>query len=200
MSDVFWADVPGYEGNYKVSSDGRVFSVPRRIYMKDGRSRTIRGGILKPGKAGRGYLVVGLGERHKEYVHRLVAMAFLGNPGAGYEVNHKDENKRNNCATNLEWVTGAQNRSYGTRNIRCAAASAKRARSIIAIQDGAVVKEFPSVRAAGRDGYARYYISRCCKGRQDKYRGFVWRYKDDGHDTGRRGYSTAVLEATEKWA
>lgn len=48
-------------------------------------------------------------------VHRLVADAFIPNPEGKSTVNHKDENKENNCADNLEWMTFAENTQYGTR-------------------------------------------------------------------------------------
>ena len=42
-------------------------------------------------------------------VHRIVAEVFVPNPYGYSEVNHKDGNKKNNCATNLEWVTHKRN-------------------------------------------------------------------------------------------
>lgn len=49
----------------------------------------------------------------KLYVHRLVAQAFI--PGdASLEINHKDGDKTNNRANNLEWVTRSQNQIHST--------------------------------------------------------------------------------------
>lgn len=56
------------------------------------------------------------------YIHRLVAILFVDNPLCVNEVNHKDENKLNNRADNLEWCTHRYNCNYGTRNQRSAAA------------------------------------------------------------------------------
>lgn len=72
---------------------------------------------------GKGYKVVSLkikGERKwkKAYLHRLVALAYIPNPNNYPEVNHKNENKSNNCSDNLEWCTRKYNNNYGTKNER----------------------------------------------------------------------------------
>ena len=55
------------------------------------------------------------GKSKKALVHRLVAEAFLENPENLPCINHKDENKLNNCVDNLEWCTIAYNNCYGDR-------------------------------------------------------------------------------------
>lgn len=89
--------------------------------------------ILKPFKNKRGYLLVDI--RHKESrksitVHRLVAKLFIENPNNYKEVNHKDEDKTNNCVDNLEWCDTKYNCNYGTRNIRKAEKCKKKIYSI----------------------------------------------------------------------
>lgn len=54
----------------------------------------------------------------KEYIHRLVAQAFIPNPSNFPCINHKDENRLNNNVDNLEWCDKAYNNRYGTCNIR----------------------------------------------------------------------------------
>lgn len=111
-----WADIAGFEGRYQVSSEGRVRSLPfkqRYTHWRTGREhyRQTAGRILSTQKINSGYRIVHL---HKDnvrtalLVHRLVADAFLlGQPGE--TVNHKDGNKTNNRASNLEWTSYSEN-------------------------------------------------------------------------------------------
>jgi hypothetical protein len=100
-----WKPVPNYEGLYEVSNIGKVRSVYR--YKR----------VLKPMISNSGYERVDLfkDKNRKQFsVHRLVAMAFVDNPDKKPFVNHKDENKLNNSAENLEWVSHIENCRYGT--------------------------------------------------------------------------------------
>lgn len=109
-----WRDAPGFEGFYIVSSFGRVASVEH----KDRYGRTFGGKILKQCARGRYYSVhlSMFDKRSMQFVHRLVAKAFLDNPNNYTEVNHKDENPQNNTVENLEWCDHRYNINYGTRN------------------------------------------------------------------------------------
>lgn len=107
--DEIWKKI---DDRYSVSNLGRVKS----NYANKEK-------ILKPTPDVRGYLKVDLrhGETRKSMmVHRLVALAFIDNPDPDNfkEVNHKDENKANNCVDNLEWCDTKYNCNYGTRNQR----------------------------------------------------------------------------------
>lgn len=99
-----WKDIEGYEGLYQVSNLGRIKSLARVIIRSDSKPNPINEKILKYGM-NRGYCAVVLckdGKKKMYKVHRLVAMAFLSNHYNLPEVNHKDENKKNNCVDNLE--------------------------------------------------------------------------------------------------
>ena len=100
-----WRDIFGYDGMYQVSDLGRVRS------LKYGKTR-----LLRPGKTKDCYFIVQLwrnGQGKVLLVHRLVAQAFIPNDDeSNNQVNHKDENKQNNRADNLEWCTAQYNLTY----------------------------------------------------------------------------------------
>jgi len=104
--------IPGWEGLYSVTEDGRVWSHERQVRAPNGRVR-LKPGLWLKQVGHQGYLMVGLhrdGKQSKEFVHRLVGLAFL--PAATPEqthTNHKDSNRRNNHYTNLEWCTHGEN-------------------------------------------------------------------------------------------
>lgn len=148
-------DVVGYEGLYKVSNTGKVLSV-------------VSGKLLKPGRRGE-YLFVVLSSTDKHNVHRLVAQAFIPNPDRLPCVNHKDENKLNNCASNLEWCSRSYNKAYSN------------GRLVEQILDGIVIKTFMSVHdAAIAVNGSSSLISRCCRGEPGNRTayGYTWRWSD----------------------
>lgn len=94
--------------NYIVSSDGKIYSANNcgaTKYHKEISQRPNADGYMqiKVGKTG---------DRRTYSVHRMVAEAFVPNPNNFPEVNHKDNNRSNNNADNLEWCTHAYNVQY----------------------------------------------------------------------------------------
>lgn len=101
-----WKEIESYNGFYKISNKGKVIN-------KYGK-------LIKP-IIQNGYVYVHLCKNYNDkcvLLHRLVAIHFIPNPDNLPEVNHKDENKLNNEAPNLEWCTAKYNSNYGTRNER----------------------------------------------------------------------------------
>lgn len=107
MNTEAWRDISGYEGRYRISNYGRVYS-------------HFHGRILTPKTCGRGYQGITLsyrGIKQRFYIHRLVADCFLPAPKTGeHEVNHKDLNKQNNQDSNLEWSTREKNFEHAYSN------------------------------------------------------------------------------------
>lgn len=99
-----WRPIEGYEGLYEVSNTGFVRRVSDLMVLKFSDLK--------------GYCRVRLrkdGKRKMYLVHRLVAQAFIPNPLNLPQVNHIDENKKNNNIDNLEWCDQIYNNLYGTR-------------------------------------------------------------------------------------
>jgi hypothetical protein len=108
-----WRPINGHP-NYEVSNLGRVRSIDRTITYADGQIRYYDGRILKVGLNGGAknnrYPAVCLTGAKRFYVHRVVAEAFHGPaPAPGYEVAHRDGNRRNPRSDNLRWDTRAGN-------------------------------------------------------------------------------------------
>lgn len=91
--------INGYP-SYYISNKGRIWRGSTQRY-------------LKPSEKPNGYMQVNMvaanGKRKKEYVHRLVAIAFIDNPEGKTEVDHIDRNPANNNVENLRWATRSEN-------------------------------------------------------------------------------------------
>lgn len=112
---IEWRDVPGWEGAYKVSSDGQVLSLSREQYIDNRWGMCYRRTperLMKPHIRRDGYASVRLRTPAKAQtvlIHRLVAIAFLGPPAFGQEVCHNNGNRADNRVENLRWDTRAAN-------------------------------------------------------------------------------------------
>ena len=101
-----WKSVKGYEGIYKVSNYGRV---------KNNRNKILKTYTINSGYECIKFTVNGI--RKSFLIHRLVLETFKPNDDMyKKEVNHIDENKHNNCLSNLEWVTSKENKQHGFEN------------------------------------------------------------------------------------
>lgn len=112
-----WKQIEGYENFYEVSNKGRVRSVDRiGIHAVHKKEFVKKGIILKPEEKSKLYPRVFLSKNNKvrtEYVHRLVAQAFLKRDKERNHINHKNGIKNDNRIENLEWCTQLENNEHG---------------------------------------------------------------------------------------
>ncbi len=101
---IKWRTIPGFS-RYEASSDGHI----RSTNYKNSRKTK----VLKPAADGKGYLKTMLqrddGGYCSSYVHKWMAITFIGERPQDYTVDHIDGNKQNNSADNLEYVTRSEN-------------------------------------------------------------------------------------------
>lgn len=185
-----WRNIEGYEGLYQVSNYGRVRSF---------KYKSIR--ILKPSATStQKYFVLTLSNNNiKKYttVHRLVAKAFVANPNNYPIINHKDCNKHNNKAENLEWCTISYNMLHAIKNGKVNIEYLKsisprrygkqnhmsRAVFVYGLDDK-YIGRFDCIREAKdslniNSSNASTHIVQCCKGKRNKAYGYKWRYADE---------------------
>ena len=157
-------DIDGYKGLYQISDDGRVWNVIKKFW-------------LKASVGSSGYLLVHLRKAGKvttHSVHRLVAKAFVPNINNKDEVNHLNENKKDNRAENLEWVTKRENLIYGNRIKRMI----EKERHEIEQRniDGSYINTYFSISDASRKtGIEKSSISKCVRGKYKTAGGYIWK-------------------------
>ena len=187
---IKWSDIAN--SDYEVSSNGQIRNKKTKL-------------ILKQQVNHKGYLVVSIKIKNRKktvFVHRLVANAFIPNPSNYPQVNHKDENKCNNLANNLEWCSAKYNSNYGTRNYRrvkhtdfkkrnktygyqhrldnvdmvAATKSLYHSVEMIDMHSHKIVKRFDSIRQAARQLHGESsHISEAVNGKRRSACGYLWR-------------------------
>lgn len=173
-----WKDIKGYEGIYQVSNQGNVKSLDRYILGED-EVKYFRKGTLIKFYETNGYLRVNLHKNcktEKMLVHRIVAMAFIPNPNNLPEINHMDENRKNNYASNLEWCDRNYNLHYGTCMERRINSMPKK-EFYQKDMNGNIIKKWRGLKEFERKTgmYARM-VRKCCKGEKKSYKGYLWEY------------------------
>jgi len=177
--EEIWKDIIEYEGLYQISNLGRV----KRLRFTNGRLDFEKERILKPYKdGGKNYFIIRLSKNGKSklyQVHRLVAQAFIPNPDDLPIVNHKDENKENNRANNLEWCTQKYNVNYGNTRNKMSKSAFKRKVSKYDI-DMNLLCTYNSIKEASEiNNINRRIIFECCRFKDLSYKKCYWRYVKD---------------------
>lgn len=157
-------DIKDFERLYAITSCGKVWSYKSNKFLK-----------LTPNSGG--YSTVGLckdGKRKTCNVHRLVAETYIPNPNNLPEVNHKDENKSNNCINNLEWCNKKYNNNYGTHTERQAE---KHRKKVYCVE---LDRVFESQSEAVKElNLPKSGVSNCCKGIQHTTGGYHFKYYEE---------------------
>lgn len=155
-----WRDIEGFEGRYRISDHGRVFSLLSKKLLN-----------IYTNSHGYQCVYLYLDGHYKNFkVHRLVAVAFVPNPYNLPQVNHKNEDKTYNYYTNLEWCSAAYNNNYGTRTLRAAITNA---RPVVCIETNII---YWGAREAARQVGIHNHISECCNGKRKSCGGYHWRW------------------------
>ena len=176
MKEEIWKPVVDYENLYEVSNLGRVKSLN---YRHTGKER-----VLKGMKNRYDYLQVILYKDNKGKtwtIHKLVAIAFLDNPNNLPVINHKDENKENNCVQNLEWCSVLHNNTY---NDRAKKIGKKLSKAVFSVdKESGLIMWWQSAKEAEKcTGIPNQNICACCKGKLKSAGNHLWFYAEDDED------------------
>lgn len=172
-----WKDISGYEGLYKVSNLGKVYSVKRNKYMSlcysNGYDRVL---LSKNGKS------------KNIFVHRLVAQTFIPNPNYKPCIDHIDGNRANNNVNNLRWVSYKENNNNEITKNRISIMTKlsyqrgrkypydKLKKGVICIETG---KEYTSITDAYKiTGIHASRICLSCKNNKYSAGGYHWKYAE----------------------
>ena len=193
--DEIWKDIYfvdngieyDYRGLYQVSNFGRIKSLN---YRRSGKEK-----IMKLKKHKNGYMEICLYKnKYKTLkVHRLVAFMFVENNDIvnKKEVNHKDENKENNYAYNLEWCTPKYNSNYGNRNEKMSKKKKElynwenntRCKKVIQYDlNNNIIKIWNYAKEVSETldiNYTMLIHTLNGKRKTNEYKNFIWKYKED---------------------
>lgn len=163
IEDLYgWKPIPSIP-TAMAHPSGRVASLDKHGKLRDRLGTERKSGYCEVKVNGRMYRM-----------HRLIAETFCPNPNNFPIVNHIDENKLNNCASNLEWCTYQHNNLHGTARMR---SSEKQSKPVVAKDlEGNIVYSFKSSAEASKQGFSRGGISGCCNGRLKTYKGLYWSF------------------------
>ena len=160
----YWKAVKGFEGRYEVSSLGRVRSIPPMAKHPKIRKKFLD----KDGYEG--CSLRGDGKYFVKKVHRLVAEAFIPNQENKRENNHKNGDKKDNRAENLEWVSPSENRIHALKTLGRRTTGKK----CVCIETGEFFESM--MQAEKATGVPHQNIQKCVVGKRTQAGGYHWKY------------------------
>lgn len=183
MDGEEWRNVVGFEGKYMVSSYGRVASLSFPI-IAGALHYCRKPHLLNATNDINGYLSVCLtvskNKTKRIKVHRLVATAFIPNPENYNIINHKDEDKRNNRADNLEWCTCAYNIRYGNgirKSTETRISTFQNCKRVAQIDEsGNIIEIFPGLRYAAEKIERDYSAITYSINHNTRCAGYHWKF------------------------
>ena len=184
-----WLDIYGYSGLYQISNYSRIKSLSKY------KNRTII--IMRPYRDKMGRYIIKLYKDTKPksfYVHRLVGLHFIENPGNKPEINHKTPVTVDLCDnrfTELEWCTSSENSQYTVDcgNNYCPTLGLfgddnPRSKSIVQLtKDGLFIKRWANAREIDRELFIDFrYVSRCCRHKCKTAKGYMFIFEEEYYD------------------
>lgn len=163
-----WKNIKNHS-RYEISNLGNVRNIKTKYILKGRLSKS-------------GYLQVSIrndltGKQENQYIHRLVAFHWIDNPKNKKEVNHKDGNKLNNSADNLEWVTSSENQIHRQKVLKKNKTSQRKIGRYD--KDNNLLQEYDSILSAAKSfGKSRVNIDNVLQGKQKTAYSFIWKYLD----------------------
>lgn len=158
-----WLPIKDFEDSYLINRKGEVKSL-------------FTNKILKHLPTTKGYVKVHLyndGIMYNMEVHRLVGLMFVKNPKNKPSLNHKDNNRKNPAASNLEWATNKENIQYCAKQGRLKGGRAKI--KILKLKGLVILGRYNSLtEAANKNKLLQSKISSCLSGARKSHGGFQW--------------------------
>lgn len=192
MNEI-WKDITGYEGLYQVSNFGNV----RSFKNLNGRGVVSKPHPIKPALKRDGYLSVTLSKKDNNgrrvlsfpRINQLVARAFIENRDNLPCVDHKDNNKLNNCVDNLQWLSIADNVHKYFSKTHCNKWKGRgkiNATPVYQLDcEGNIIKKYKSmtdaaVQVYGNNSYRSKIYKRCERG--TPLHNFYWKKVEGGDE------------------
>ena len=180
MNELEWKQHSKYL-NVWLRADGKV----RRLIYEGTKREEI---VEDYGTPHNGYCEIGIpGTTKLECVHRLVADVFIPKTKEDIElcrdfINHIDENRSNNCVSNLEWCTNQENQLHSAHKKRGSKCYRARIIERYDLLTGETIQVYHGgYREMVAQGFNSSNVYQCCQGKRNKHGGFGWRYADNNN-------------------